>query len=410
MIWDLLVIGGGPAGLFAAGEASEHLKKILLLEKQPEPGRKLLLTGSGQCNFTNIRPLREFLLAYGEHGLFLKPALHQWTNLDSIAFFERYGLASMTVEDTGKVFPRTRRAADVLRVLLKRCQAQGVLMEYHRPVTRVKREADGTFQVFSGTQVYRTRQLLLATGGCSYPATGSTGDGYALAAALGHTCIPPRPGLTSFIIRNFPWTHLPGTSFKNLPLTIWHHDQKVKTLTGDWLITHQGISGPAVQNLSRYACAGDWVTAALVPFASLEVFKREWEARLAHSARLTLKAWLKLFPLTQALIRTLLELAELSPAETVARLSREKRSLLFAWLTAFPLEIKSLGDFNTAMVTCGGVSLKEVNPKTMASRLVPGLYFAGEVLDIDGDCGGYDLQAAWSTAALAARSMTVINK
>ncbi|NTV53169.1 MAG: aminoacetone oxidase family FAD-binding enzyme, partial [Candidatus Firestonebacteria bacterium] len=319
MIWDLVVIGGGPAGLFAAGEASAHFKKVLLLEKQPEPGRKLLLTGSGQCNFTNIRPLREFLLAYGEHGLFLKPALHQWTNLDSIAFFERYGLESMTVEDTGKVFPRTRRAADVLRVLLKRCQAQGVLMEYHRPVTRVKREADGTFQIFSGTQAYRTRQLLLATGGCSYPATGSTGDGYALAAALGHTCIPPRPGLTSFIIRNFPWTHLPGTSFKNLPLTIWHHDQKLKTLTGDWLITHQGISGPAVQNLSRYACAGDWVTAALVPFASLEVFKREWEARLAHSARLTLKAWLKLFPLTQALARTLLELAELKPAETVAR-------------------------------------------------------------------------------------------
>jgi predicted Rossmann fold flavoprotein len=439
MIYDLLVVGAGPAGLFAAGAASEKLKNVLLLEKQSEPGRKLLLTGSGQCNFTNIRPLPEFLHAYGTHGLFLKPALYHFTNQAAIAFFKTHGVESVVVEDTGKVFPRSHRSRDILKVLLERCRQHGVEVRYQHPVTRVEHKSDGSFRVYtlspintlprtagihkgrsghdirypaasrrvlhSGTHEFCARRLLIATGGQSYPATGSTGDGYRLAHSLGHACVPPRPGLTPFMIRDFPWEGLAGTSFKDMPVTVWHKDKKVKTLTGDWLITHHGISGPVVQNLARYALAGDQVTVALVPFEHIETFKNEWDALLARSAKLSLKAWLKYFPLTQALTRSLMELAQVSPAETVAHLNREKRLAFFEWLTAFPLVIQRLGDFDTAMVTCGGVALDEVNAKTMESRLVPGLYFAGEVLDIDGDCGGYDLQAAWSTAALAASKM-----
>jgi predicted Rossmann fold flavoprotein len=403
-IYDLVVAGAGPAGLFAAQAAAPQIKKILLLEKQPEPGRKLLLTGSGQCNFTNQLPLRDFPRAYGEHGAFLKPALQHFTPEAAREFFRRLGVESMVVTGTGKVFPRSRPAPAVLAALLKRCRARGVELLCRQPVTGV-RLTEGVFQIASGTRVFSARRLLLATGGRSYPATGSTGDGYALAASLGHTVVPPRPGLTSFTIRDFPWTGLAGTSGKDLPVTLWRGKEKVKTLTGDWLITHKGLSGPVVQNLSRYARPGDRVTVALVPCTPLEKFRRDWEALLARGARLTLKAWLKHFPLSQALARFLLNRAGLSPAEAVGRLRPEQRAAFFGWLTAYPLSLQSLGDFNSAMVTVGGVALEDVNPKTLESRLVRGLYFAGEVLDIDGDCGGYDLQAAWSTAALAAAGM-----
>jgi len=405
VIYELIIIGAGPAGMFAAGAASEKIKSVLILEKQPEPGRKLLLTGSGQCNFTNSVPGREFFSAFGENGGFLKPALQHFTNADAMAFFKKHGVEHMVVPETHKVFPRSRRAADILGVLRKRCQEQGVDLQCCRPVDRVKQGGDGVFWVYSGAQAYQSRRVLLATGGKSYPGTGSTGDGYALAASLGHTCVPPRPGLTSFIIRDFSLAALAGTSWKALPVTLWRLDKKIKTLVGDWLFTHQGVSGPVIQNLSRYALPGDQLRLALVPFEKIEIFRRDWETLLARSSKLTLKAWLKHFPVTQSFARFLMARAHVTAAETVAHLSREKREAFFEWLTAFPLTIQRLGDFNTAMVTCGGVSLAEINPKTMESRLVPGLYFAGELMDVDGDCGGFDLQAAWSTAALAAVSM-----
>jgi predicted Rossmann fold flavoprotein len=404
-IYDLAVAGAGPAGLFAAQAAPAQIKKILLLEKQPAPGCKLLLTGSGQCNFTNQLPLRDFPRAYGEHGAFLKPALQHFAPAAAREFFRRQGVESLVVAGTGKVFPRSRRAQDVLAALLKRCRARGVELLCRQPVTGVRLLADGIFQITSGTRTFGARRLLLATGGRSYPATGSSGDGYALAAALGHTVVQPRPGLTSFTIRDFSWAGLAGTSGKDLPVTLWRRDEKVKTLTGDWLITHKGLSGPVVQNLSRYARPGDRVTLALAPCIPLDKFQRDWESLLARGARLTLKAWLKHFYLSQAMARFLLDQAGLSPAQTVGRLRPEQRAVFFAWLTAYPLSLQSLGDFNSAMVTVGGVALGEVNPKTLESRLVRGLYFAGELLDIDGDCGGYDLQAAWSTGALAAASM-----
>ncbi len=405
MIYDLVVVGAGPAGLMAAGTAAAHLKSVLLLEKQADPGRKLLLTGSGQCNFTNICSLDRFLQAYGEHGRFLKPALYHFDNQAAIAFFKKRGLESTVVEETGKVFPSSRRARSVLEVLLAECQQQGVELRAQTAVTEISRPADGAFQVVTERGIVQAHRVLLATGGRSYPATGSTGDGYRWAKTLGHTIVPPHPGLTPFIIRTFPWTDLAGTSFKDLPVTLWRKNKKVKTLWGDWLITHQGLSGPVIQNLARYARAGDTLTLPLVPFEQLEDFRKEWDRLWMSRSNLSLKAWLKQFPLTQGVTRMLMEVAGLHPADTVAQVGREKRALLFTGLTAYPLTIQKLGDFEVAMVTCGGVALDEINAKTMESRIVPGLYFAGEVMDVDGDCGGYDLQAAWSTAVLAVHGM-----
>jgi predicted Rossmann fold flavoprotein len=405
MTYNVLIVGAGPAGLFTAIHAAKRFDKVLILEKQPDPGRKLLLTGSGQCNFTNIRPIQEFHKAYGEHGRFLKPALFHFTNQDAIAFFRQYGVEPTVVEENGKVFPQSRRARDILDLLLSVCEKRHVEIRFQERVTRLNPQANRVLQVYTATKEYRARNVVIATGGKSYPGTGSAGDGYSLAQSLGHSLIPPRPGLTPFYMKNFALADLTGISFKNLKVILWHAGKKLKTLSGDLLLTPQGISGPVVHNLARFAQSGDAVTLSFVPFENAEAFKQEWLADLEQNGRMKTSTWFKKYHLPGALARKIMALADANPGGSVAELSREKRLALLRFTTAFPLEIEALGDFDVAMVTCGGVPLKEVNSKTMESRLVKGLFFAGEVLDIDGDSGGYDLQAAWSTAALAAHAM-----
>ena len=405
MTYDVLVVGAGPAGLFTAIHCAERFDKVLILEKQPDPGRKLLLTGSGQCNFTNICPIQEFHKAYGDHGRFLKPALFHFTNQDTIAFFKQHGVESVVVEENGKVFPKSRQAHDILNLLLFLCEKRNVEIRFRERVTRLNMQAKRVSQVYSASRDYQAKNVVITTGGKSYPSTGSTGDGYSLAQSLGHSLVPPRPGLTPFYMKNFSLADLSGMSFKNLKVTLWHESKKLKTLSGDLLLTHRGISGPAVHNLARFAQSGDSVTLCFVLFENAEEFKREWLADMEQNGRLKTKTWLKKYHLPGALAREIMALVDVNPGGSVAELSREKRLALLRLTTAFPLEIEALGDFHVAMVTCGGVPLEEVNSKTMESRLVKGLYFAGEVLDIDGDSGGYDLQAAWSTAALAAHAM-----
>ena len=311
----------------------------------------------------------------------------------------------MVVEENGKVFPKSRQATDILNLLLSLCEKRDVEIRFRERVTRLNMQANRVSQVYSATREYQAKNVVITTGGKSYPSTGSTGDGYSLAQSLGHSLIPARPGLTPFYVKNFSLADLSGISFKNLKVTLWHKSKKLKTLSGDLLLTHRGISGPAVHNLARFAQSGDSVTLSFVPFESAEEFKREWLADLEQNGRLKTKTWLKKYHLPGALARRIMALADVNSGSSVAELSREKRLALLRLTTAFPLEIEALGDFHVAMVTCGGVPLEEVNSKTMESRLVKGLYFAGEVLDIDGDSGGYDLQAAWSTAALAAHAM-----
>ena len=296
------------------------------------------------------------------------------------------------------VGPDEKLAEDVLA-------KRKVEIRFRERVTRLTMQANRVSQVYSATREYQAKNVVIATGGKSYPGTGSTGDGYSLARSLGHSLIPPRPGLTPFYIKNFSLTDLTGLSFRNLKVTLWHEGKKLKTLSGDLLLTHQGISGPVVHNLARFAQSGDRVTLSFVPFKNAEEFKQEWLTDLEQNGRVKTKTWLKKHHLAGALLRKIMVLADANPDRSVAELSREKRLALLRLMTAFPLEIEALGDFHVAMVTCGGVPLEEVNSKTMESRLVKGLYFAGEVLDIDGDSGGYGLQAAWSTAALAAHAM-----
>ncbi|TAJ43948.1 BaiN/RdsA family NAD(P)/FAD-dependent oxidoreductase [Methanofollis fontis] len=404
----VVVIGGGPAGLFCALRAAEGGLDVLLLEKKPLCGRKLLVTGSGQCNLTHEGSVRDFLPHYGDNGAFLKPALMNFTNRDLITFFEERGLPTGT-DAGGKIFPASRRAADVLSVLLEGCRRAGVEICSGAAVRAVGRDEDG-FVVETESATIHCDALVVATGGASYPATGSTGDGYGFARAFGHTIAPIGPALASIEVEEYPFAGCAGISFSSVTLALFRGGKKVREVSGDLLFTHTGLSGPAVLHLSRYLLAGDGVRVSfLTPADGERLAQALVEASAAHGTR-QVKTVLAGFPLPERFLRQVLLMAEIDPALPCAHLSRAARNRLIALLTGWTCGVAAVEGLDTAMVTRGGVSLAEVNRKTMESGLVPGLFFIGEVLDIDGDTGGYNLQAAFSTAALAARRLIEVHR
>ena len=408
-----IIIGGGPAGLFAAIRlaaarelAAASAPGILLLEKREWTGRKLLLSGSGQCNITHAGKMSDFLGHYGggsrpeAAARFLKPALFGFTNEELLAWFRARGI-EFEIEENGKVFPKDRRAASIHKTLLDEAERLGVEIKTGEGVQSIERaESDG----FLVQAEYIAPAVLIATGGASYPRTGSTGDGYALAAALGHTIVPPRPSLVSIAIQEFPLANLAGLSFKDAGLSLRRGGKRLLSREGDLLITHEGLSGPLILDASRHIEAGDTAELRFIP-ATLEEFRARLDAALKSSPRRFARTVLAETGLTKNMAERFCDLAGIGPEETAAALPRAKREALCVLACACPFEVARLGSLDTAMATAGGVSLAEVNPGTMESRLAPGLFFAGEVLDIDGDTGGYNLQAAFSTGALAARGV-----
>lgn len=405
--WDLIIIGAGPAGLFCAVNSSFRNKRIIVLEKNESPGRKLLVSGSGRCNITHEGEMQAFLDRYGDHGRFLRPSHLGFTNSDLVSFFENRGLQMIQAEG-GKIFPATLKSSDVLDVLIRECKAKDITLRCGQEVKSISR-SEGGFEVITRDQVYQSRLLAIATGGCSYPSTGSTGDGYAFARCLGHSITEIGPALTPLFIEDYPFSGLAGVSFQNLDISLYRK-KKIKDLSGDVLFTHQGLSGPGILDLSRYAMAGDMIKLSFLPSSN----RKAIEDRLLDAAKTEgsrgLKSVLSDLPGSQTflpirLIVRLLELSGIPSDMKCAHLDREMRNHLVDNLTDFPMTVSELGGFNVAMVTRGGVDLKEVNSRTMESRLVDGLYLVGEVLDVDGDTGGYNLQAAFSTGMMAARSI-----
>jgi predicted Rossmann fold flavoprotein len=403
---DLIIIGAGPAGLFCAVNSFFENKRIIILEKKEFPGRKLLVSGSGRCNITHEGEMQTFLNHYGDHGRFLRPSLLGFTNRDLISFFEKRGLP-MIQSEGGKIFPATLKSSDVLNVLIEECKARKINLRCSQEVKSIARLAEG-FEVVSKDQIYKSRLLVVATGGCSYPATGSTGDGYGFARCLGHSIIEIGPALTPAYIKNYPFSELAGVSFPNLDISLYRN-RKIMDLQGDVLFTHQGLSGPGILDLSRHIIAGDTIRLSFVPASNRRALEDWLLDRTKEDGSRGLKSILSDLPSSRPLpIRLIARILELSgiPSDLkCAHLNRDMRTLLVDNLTGFPMIVSELGGFNTAMVTRGGVDLKEVNSKTMESRLVGGLYLVGEVLNVDGDTGGYNLQAAFSTGMMAARSI-----
>lgn len=416
----LIVIGGGPAGLFLAARAAAlhpalRDEGILILEKMPRPGRKLLVSGSGRCNVTHEGPIEDFLGRYGGKGRFLKKALYAFTNESLASWLGERGV-ELVAEAGGKLFPASGKAADIVRVLLDECGRQGISIATGARADSVRLD-DGVFAVEAaeapgGSTSYRGPRLAIAAGGCSYPGTGSSGEGYALARGLGHSIVAPRPALTPVALRDPALCALAGLSFENLGFSLRRGGKRIGRFRGDVLVTHRGLSGPGILDSSRGLESGDILE---LDFAGLgfEAFRAGFASCVAGSPRSLVRTVLSEPGLPETgLPRRLAELvcalAGLSPETRCSDLKRDARDAIARMATEFPAEIAGLGGFDEAMATAGGISLDEVDPGTMGSRLVPGLCFAGEVLDYDGDTGGFNLQAAFSTADAAARSIASV--
>ena len=397
MIYDVIIIGAGPAGLFAAANIKN--KKVLIIEKNKTPGKKLKLSGARQCNYTNNCEINELLQKYGDKGRFIKTALYNFTNQNTINFFKENGLDSIIREDN-KVFPYSFKAADVLNVLIDCTKHAEILL--NTSVDKVSYDENmKLFYIKTDTATYACHNLIISTGGKSYPNTGSTGDGYRFAESLGHSIVEPKPALTPVYVENYQFNELSGISFESIKISLFKNNKKTKEFTGDLLFTHVNISGPVIINNSRYMEAGDILKINFTSFINEDEFRIYFE-NLISSSKTNIKTALKELNLPKRLIEKVLQLCSVDENLSCSQLNKNSRKNLMELLSAYPMEIRNLGDYNIAMVTKGGVSTREINQKTMESKKIPRLYFAGEVVDYDGDTGGFNIQGAFSTAKLVA--------
>jgi predicted Rossmann fold flavoprotein len=412
----VIVVGGGAAGLMAAGQAAELGAETLLLEKMDRPGRKLRIAGKGRCNLTNVASVPEFIAHFGPNGRFLRQAFHQFFNADLVAFFDERGVRTVT-ERGGRIFPASSQAQDVVDALVRWIGDQGVTLRTRSPVERLLVEGGRVVGVqvsrnqVSGEKpgVYSADAVIVATGGASYPATGSTGDGYRLAASVGHTIVPVRPALVPLETAGDTAPRLQGLSLCNVTVRVWVNGEKQAEAFGEMLFTHFGVSGPIILSLSRQVVdalrLGQAVSLSIDLKPALDEGKldarllRDLDAHGKQHFRTLLKGLLpsKLIPIC-------IDLMGIPPDKMAHQITSEERGRLRTWLKDFRLEVTGHRPFPEAIITAGGVGVREVDSRTLASRLVEGLYFAGEVLDVDADTGGYNLQAAFSTGWVAGRS------
>lgn len=408
---DIVVIGGGPAGIMAAGRAGELGAGATLLEKNPRLGKKLLITGGGRCNVTNSAGIKGFIEAFGRNGKFLYRALTVFPSRSLIGFLNSRGVPTRTDPD-GKIFPADDKAQSVLAAFsgyLRRGRvrvacgtgAAGILLKDGTRIEGVKL-ADGS--------VIKCNKVIVATGGKSYPGTGSTGDGYAWAERCGHTIMPLRPGLTALESGEPFIKGLQGLTLQNVALSILVNGKKAAAEKGDLLFTHFGVSGPKLLimsgtavdalrdpgnkvelsiNLKQELAPGD-LTAAIQKYFS------------ANGARM-LSSYLK-ESLPHSLAPVFMKLSAIDPARQCATITGPERKKLAELFGDFRIRLTRPRPLQEATVTRGGVNLTEINPQTMESKIIPGLYFCGEVLDLDGITGGYNLQEAFSTGYLAGQS------
>lgn len=409
------IIGGGPAGLFAALHAAllvrelETKTHVVLYERNERPGLKLLTTGSGQCNITRNASVEHMLEHYGDNGKFLRHALHSLTPKQTMQRFIQMGLPLVTREDD-KVFPASLKAGDVLKTLIERCTEAGVQLKTKERITHVEKESN-SFRLYGDGQLIDTVDgLILTTGGKSFPRTGSTGDGYTLAKSLGHSIASPKPALCGIAAESPSIGACSGISVENIAISFSDSNGKRRYSHGPLLITHSGLSGPVILNTTRYLSTGDTLEVCWLPMSDGQSKKqKQIEDELLElcnaNGSLQVATIVRKIGLPTNLVQWLLQEAMVDGKRKAAEVGRKTLAPLAKLLSGQRFTISLKGAFAQAMVTAGGIDLTEVDPKTMQSKVVEGLFFAGEVLDIDGDSGGYNLQAAWSTGALAGVSI-----
>lgn len=409
----VLVIGGGPAGMMAAITAAENGNEVTILEKMPSFGKKLLITGKGRCNITSSLYMSEFIKKTPGNGKFLYSAFQNYTNADIIEFLKKQGL-EVKEERGNRIFPVTDKSIDVLNCFKKRIDELKIKYKLETRVEKILIKNNEVLGVRTNREIIQTDKIILATGGKSYPLTGSTGDGYKIARDLGHTIIPIKPALVPLeVYEKEECKKIQGLSLRNIAIKIIDTDRK-KTIYedfGEMVFTHFGISGPTIlsgsAHLAKYKDI-DYllkkryikITIDLKPALTeehlddriLRDFKEFKNKQFKNSLD-------KLLP--QKMIPLIVELSGINPDKMVNEITKEERRHLVQLIKYFTITIKNFRPVEEAIITCGGISTKEINPKTMESKLIKGLYFAGEIIDVDAYTGGFNLQIAYSTGYTA---------
>ena len=405
---QVVIVGAGAAGLLAGIAVQNAGAQAILLEKMPSPGRKLMITGKGRCNITNACSMADMIAMLPGNGKFLYGAFHQFTNDDIVNLLESHGLKTK-VERGGRVFPQSDRALDVVETLERILRDSGARLLTRKRVTGLYIKNHQVYGVeINGQEQLHADAVILTTGGASYPGTGSTGDGYELARQAGHTIVEPAPALVPLESDDDYIRELQGLSLKNIQGTLLEGDKVLGQEFGEMLFTHFGVSGPIILTLSR-AASKRWqkepkalldLAIDLKPALSDQQLDARIQRDFQKYSRKQLKAGLHdLLP--QKLIPVVIDRACLTPEQEVNQITRKERQRLVDTLKHFMVPLSGTRPLAEAIVTAGGVSLKEINPSTFASKLVPNLYFAGEVMDVDGYTGGYNLQAAFSSGYAA---------
>lgn len=408
----VVVIGGGAAGLMAAVIAGREGAKVTLLEKMNYVGKKMGITGKGRCNITNACDMSDFIKNTPGNGKFLYGAYERFTNEDLLQLLHDAGLETK-VERGGRVFPASDSALDVRNTFMKLMKHYGVDVHLEEPVKKLLVDDGVVTGVVTDKETYHADAVVIATGGKSYPATGSTGDGYILAAQVGHKITDIRPSLVPIVTEESWVKDLMGLSLRNVELSVVAKNKVQAKMFGEMMFTHFGITGPIVLSLShtvgklmRKKNIGTiGLDINLKPALSPETLDKRLQKDFdLYSKKQLINGMKDLLP--SRLIPLIIELAGIDPQKPINQISKEERQQIGYMLQHMPFTVKGLRPVEEAIVTAGGISLKEFNPKTMESKLLKGLYGAGEVLDIDAFTGGYNLQAAFSTGYVAAMHIT----
>lgn len=402
--FDTLIIGGGPAGLMAAVRASSLGQSVAVVEKNPSLGEKLMISGRGRCNFTNAEEdINTFISKYGDNGKFLYSAFSRFGPRETVEFFKKQGVAP--VEERGKrIFPAEGGSQRILNVLLTQCRVRGVRVIRSSPVTALKLKGSKIDYVVTTNSEYKADKYILATGGKSYPRTGSTGDGYDFARKAGHTITPLYPALVPVRTKE-QWVRLAsGCDLRNVRLYVLQDGKEIDERFGEMEFTNFGVSGPIVMDISSHI--PDWpgelyfsldlkptlTHGILIARVNREIAKYSGHKRFAGLVRLLVPA---------KMVRLILELSDIPHDKPIEYISDEEIFEFVKLLKDIRMGINGLWSFNNAVVTRGGVSLNEIDPSSMKSKLCENLYFAGEILDLNGPSGGFNLQICWSTGYIA---------
>lgn len=404
----VVVIGGGAAGLMAAGQAAESGAQVILLEKMKRPGRKICISGKGRCNITNSAATVDFINHFGKNGRFLRQAFSRFFAPELIDFLQEKGL-QIVLERGGRYFPTSGKAPDILITFLRWLTTLKVEIHNNNPVRSLLINDQQLEGVVTDKGEICCDAVILATGGASYPATGSTGDGYRLAESAGHTIIPIRPALVPLEITGGIAPGLVGLELRNVNVRLFINGKRSQQLFGEMHFIKTGVSGPVILTLSGAVVdelrKGNEVVLAVDLKPALD--RQKLDARLIRDfAKRHHEPFNQVLRglLPAQLVPLCLQQTSIPATQPAGQISKKERKRLLHWLKDLRLEVSSHRPFTEAIVTAGGVDLKEIDPRTMESKILPGLYLAGEVLDLNGDTGGYNLQAAFSTGWLAGRS------